>query len=341
MTEPSTIFFPLRSNASALIAGAGIASVRRRILAAALLTDQVILESGLHTSWAGPTGAGELTGHVLEGPPRWQSPRRRGRLTGARHYVAVSRSPESPRRAVVSTEATFSWQATFEPFKGELPRPFPKWLAFGHVTDDREVKAAVNAWKAADRMAELRRYGTGPRPPRPDGQFVYDAILNAGYYDLATGVATGAAISIDRRHALAIATRVEAGDAVPLGGAYALEVLLPVGFTWSDLPMLRRDRRLADYRAILREIEAEALSTSGTAAELEDRIRREHGRRLEAAASSRLGFGGRVVLTSIGFVVGAAADVAAPVAGGGHRDRRYVRRRRDPRPGDAAAVARD
>jgi hypothetical protein len=50
VADPSTIYFPLRANAAALTSGPGVNAVRRRILAAALLHDIVILEPGVHRS---------------------------------------------------------------------------------------------------------------------------------------------------------------------------------------------------------------------------------------------------------------------------------------------------
>src|SRR5213078_624830 len=91
----------------------------------------------------------------------WQSARQRGRATGAQHHVGMRRSdaPESaPFRQVVATEATFSWQATFEPFRRELPRSTATWLDFGRVADDRPAQEMVKAWQSSDRIEDLQRY---------------------------------------------------------------------------------------------------------------------------------------------------------------------------------------
>ena len=316
-TDPSTIFFPLRSNASALFAGPGVAGVRRRILAAALLHDSVVLEDGIHTSWAGATGGSSMTAHG-EPRDRWQSPRQRGAATGATHYVAVrpSDAPESaPFHPVVTSEAVFSWHATFEPFRRELPGSAAKWLAFGHVTDDEPAKQIVRGWESSDRDADFGRYRFGPRPEPPGGQFVHGAILSAGYYDLAVAATAGVAVSVDRRHRRAIEARVRAGDARTVGGHYALALLLPTEFTWTDVPELRRHRALRDYRAIVREIEAVAFATDA-AGPLDANIHREYERRLIAAAARGVPFGGRVALHSVGFILGAGLDAVAPVVGG-------------------------
>ena len=56
---------------TALYAGPGVAGVRRRILAAALLHDRVVLEDGLHVAWAGPEGGTTITTHGTAA--EWQS----------------------------------------------------------------------------------------------------------------------------------------------------------------------------------------------------------------------------------------------------------------------------
>ncbi len=165
-------------------------------------------------------------------------------------------------------------------------------------------------------MENLRRFGLGPRPAPPGGSFVHDAILAAGYYDLAIAATAAVGVSLDHRHRLAVETRLRAGDAQALGGHYALQVLLPRDFTWSDVPDLRKDRALREYRAIVREVEAEALRTSRTTAEIDDQIHREYERRIAVAAAKGVPFEGRAALTAIGFILGEAADSTAPLVGG-------------------------
>ncbi len=319
MPDGSTIYFPLRSNASALFAGPGVAGVRRRVLAAALLNDQVVLEDGTHVAWAGAKGGSSFTAHG-EHPVRWQTPGERGSATGAQHYVAVrpTGAPDAaPFHPLVQTDAAFSWRATFEPFRNELPGSAAKWLSFGHVTDDGPAMEVVRGWESSDRLEQFRHYRLGPRPKaHRDGPFVHGAILAAGYHDLAVAATSGVAISIDHRHRLAVDARLRAGDARPLGGHYALQLLLPTEFSWSDVPDLRNHRALRDYRAIVREVEAEALRTDRSVAEIDDRIHRDYERRLAAAAAKGIPFGGRVALQAVGFILGAAADSAAPLIGG-------------------------
>jgi hypothetical protein len=318
MADPSSLFFPLRSNASALVAGPSVAAVRRRILVAGLLHDQVILESGIHYTWAGPGGANEMTAHG-ESPPRWQTLRERGRVTGAGHFVRIRRGdapPDAPFHTVIHTDATFSWRATFEPFRRELPTSAAKWLEFGFVRDEQPARRVVQGWESEGRRARLVRHLAGKPPAvedetRPSRQ----AIVKAGYFDLATAALTGVGLSIDRRHQTAIAARLAASEAERIGGHYALEILLPAGFGWADVPALRRMRALRDYRAILRDVEDAALS-SDCASDLGRRVHAEYAERLAKASAHGLPAGGRIALAFVGFVVGAVADTRLPLVGG-------------------------
>ena len=51
------VFFPLASNAHALVAGGAVASVRARMKVSSLLYDRVLLEAGAMRIQAGPHGA--------------------------------------------------------------------------------------------------------------------------------------------------------------------------------------------------------------------------------------------------------------------------------------------
>lgn len=215
---------------------------------------------------------------------------------------------------VVASEATFSWRATFEPFRHEIPASAASWLDFGAVTDDRPVKDLVGRWESDDRLRQWAKAGRSRDVP--EGPFVESAILKSGYYDLATAALTGAAISIDRRHALAVRRRLSQGDARRVGGHYALQMLLPLDFGWDDLPDLRSHRAIREFRVIVAEIEAIAFDQARSLAELDDAIRSEYTARVEAAAQRGLPFSGRVAMQAIGFVAGEAANLAVPLVGG-------------------------
>jgi hypothetical protein len=211
---------------------------------------------------------------------------------------------------VVVSDAAFSWRATFEPFRRELPRSAARWLDFGSITDERPANEVVRGWESRDRLLAIRSRRTASSST--SYHFVRSAILKAGYFDLAVAALTGSAISIDRRHSLAVHERLRVGDAERLGGHYALQILLPTDVGWDDVPDLRKHRAIRDHRSIMREIESVAIGSAESPAELDDRIRREYDRRLIAAAEKGVPLSGRVALQAIGFVVGAVADASRP-----------------------------
>ena len=98
MTDESGLFVPLRSNASALLTGSPIESVRRRLKFASLYFDYVFLEAGIYKVSAGPGGWFGGISPPMEGEePRWQTPRRRGAEQRQDFTISVGRDrgPES------------------------------------------------------------------------------------------------------------------------------------------------------------------------------------------------------------------------------------------------------
>jgi len=313
--EPSAIYFPLRSNAASLLAGAGVASVRRRLLLAALLHDRVLVESGLLRVAAGPTASQSFWLPPGEGPPaRWQSARSRGAAKHGSFYTAMrpSSAPETAPMHVVSTSTTsLLWAATFEPFRRELPAEAAKWIEFGHVEDPPDAKDQARRWSFRDRSAaELK--AAWPEP------FVRDVYVKGAHLDLATSSALGTALSFDGAHAPVLATLVESREAEPVRGSTALGLLVPTGFDWADVAELRKQPALMEYRAVLREVESAARDGANSLADLERAIHDEYSRRVEDAAARRTGRWASIGIASLGLVVGVSADVAlAGVPGAG------------------------
>ena len=304
---PDAIYFPLRTNASSLAAGPSASAVRRRILAAGLLHETVVLEQGIHVAWAGPAGASEWTSHSPM-PHRWQLLKARGDAGRRTHYFAVTPAGSTERHVLVSTPVEFSWEATFEPFRAEAPAS-ATWLAFGYPTDDRPIKQVVAEWQQAARLA-------GFAAGRSEPTFVEGALLSAGYYDLATSAVSGYGVSIDRRHRVAIDRSVREGGAHRLPGHAALAVLLPSDVSWADVSELRTMRGIRDYRRILAEAEDAALDSATSVEDFERLVNTKYAGALAKAASRGPSLSARMGFALVSFVVGEAAGVAAPFVGG-------------------------
>ena len=220
-----------------------------------------------------------------------------------------------PRRVLIRSPAEFSWQATFEPFKLETPRSRSRsWLDFGHPTDESAITKVVREWLAEDRQARVATHLSGLHVPAKS--FARESILKAGYFDLALSIVMGVGISIDRRHQLAIAERIVASRGEHIGGHDALEVLLPSDFSWADVPGLRRQPAIREYRAVVRDVEAAAMDAATSSVDLRRRIQAEYAGALATASAKGLPVAGRVTIAAVGFAVGIAADTAAPLVGG-------------------------
>jgi hypothetical protein len=134
----------------------------------------------------------------------WQSLRARGRSMSATHHMAMRRSdapPDTPFRMASQGSVECHWQATYEPFRPELPRSAARWLGFGTVPADRPSYELVRSWERADDPARIRRFIAGtpePAPVTPGASIAEKAILKATYSDLAVAAVTGSALSIDR-----------------------------------------------------------------------------------------------------------------------------------------------
>lgn len=314
----SIAFFPLRSNASSLIAGSAIAAVRRRLVLASLLHDEVWLDTGRLQVAAGPTGTVSFWMPIPPGEtPKWQSPRRRASAVGSEFHLGVrldDAPPDAPFTPLVASAASVAWDASFEPFKRELPRGSGSWdwLKWGHADDPQEAAEFVRDWTrhARDDPGLQRRW------PEP---FVRGLFVDAVHKDLALSATLRAGIDIDRAHLPVVAARIRAGDAAAVLGHRALHLVLPKEVRWEDVNELRRHKAIAEYRSVLRDVESVALAGATSLAALDLRIREELWGRIAGAEAKRPSRWIRRGITAIGVVAGEAfgsATTGVPAVGG-------------------------
>lgn len=303
MTSPSRAYFPLRSNAASLIAGAGVASVRRRIKHASLLHDEVLLEDGQWDLIVAEQGHFSIWRPPFYQPqPTWETPRGRHiRKSGTVKISTGKRDDPASERDVLTTRSTLYLQPTLAPIRRELPSGCD-WIAFGHfgdpqLTKELEAKLVPEALDEALRVAY------------PDS-FARALTIKYTSVDLAIGSAVGAAISCDRRHARVLSARMSLGEASPVLGGLALSILVPAELTWHEVAELRAARGpLHEFRAVLRDVEAVARDMAGSPQELRDHIREAYGQRLATAAAKRLSIRAQVATSAIGLGVGHVAGV--------------------------------
>ncbi len=290
---------PLRSNAYTLLAGAPIAAMRRRLKFASLFYDRLLLETGILRVHAGSHGASSFIVPPTEGdPPRWQTPAERRAGTGVTFVVAVSPDgrPDAPPRTAVASEAAIAWTATLHPFADELP-PGTDWVDF--VTSRNpagEVQQLAQQWTWADE----RNHSLEQAIPI---KFVRDTIINSANRDLVLAAAAGVSVTTDRLHSQVAAQRFN-DDSWKLRG-YAVPIVFPhVGdLPWEAIADFRRDRSMARFREVLREVEQQA-AAEALGGDIEKAANRIYRRRLAEASEAIDTVGTIGHKTLAGFVIG-------------------------------------
>jgi hypothetical protein len=131
------VFFPLASNAHALVSGSAVNSVRSRLKVSSLFYNQVLVEAGQMSIQAGPHGASAWRhGHDPESETKWQTPSGRKRAQEVPFSLSMAEETEygvpapGPYRHVFASQTSIDWRPTLEPFQKELP-PDCDWVIFG------------------------------------------------------------------------------------------------------------------------------------------------------------------------------------------------------------------
>lgn len=272
-------FYPLRSNAYALMSGQLLSQLRAGLKFASLLYDEIVLERGEYRVQAGPTGGSAMHIPRTQEAASWQSTRERGAAQGTRFGVAAG-SSDSPDRMVnfVSSIATVDWRATFEPFARELPAGCD-WISFGDVLKpDREIRRVADEWSRRDRNNHLLNRTI------PD-QFVRSRVITDTNYDLSIGAAAGTAVALDSLHASVATERARSNDDPWAWTGFALPIIIPdIGrLPWEAVVELRKERGLTKVRSALAELERGSIGDAANAGDLEQAVRRAYAGATKAA----------------------------------------------------------
>lgn len=340
------VFFPLASNAKALITGGPMASVRARLKVASLVYDRVLVEAGRMDIQAGPSGSSALRmPHDPNAPAAWQTPLGRKAMQG--HPFSIAMAPEStpgvpatePYHTVVQSETSISWQPTFEPFTKELPSGCD-WIHFGRPGPVApQFEQLGREWERQDDRNEALERLVSER-------FVRSALIKHVNADLVVGAAAGWDISVDPLHGQVVAARF-ASDTSVTPHSFALPVLVPrvTKLDWEDIARIRQISAIGRLREVLREVETEAIIVANEQGDLEEAVRRvyekvrnasEHVESLGSAIPYTLtefvvgtGAGGMTAALAMAATTGTAvaASVSATVMGGIHFAKAMRRRR--------------
>ncbi len=316
-------FFPVASNAHALVAGAPVESVRARLKVASLLYEEVLIETGRRLITAGPEASLVLRMPYTTGQsPSWETARHRHTAQAGPFKLAMGPakapgvpSPE-PMQEVFRSATTMCWDATLEPFAFEFPKACD-WISFGSLdSSSSEVKRVAEVWKERDAENDaLRRLV-------PE-QLVRSALIGHIADDLAAGACAGWDTSVDRYHGRVIAARF-AADANVKSRGFALPILVPrvERLNWEDVGRLRRLPALTRLRAELRDVEDEVASLA-SGDDIETAVRDAYSKRLRKAALAGGGVRSIAGHALVNMLVGVGTGYAtiglalgAPVVGG-------------------------
>lgn len=312
--DESTLLVPLRSNANTLVAGAPIAAFRRRLKYASIFYDRLLLEGGVLRLDAGPTlSFSAVEPYNKQDPPRWQTAVARHTAEQTQFQLAVGRedAPGMPARTMHtagSSETTISWVATLYPFADELPAS-ANWVEFVRSRDpEGRVKDLADQWTRADEHNLALQQAIPVR-------FVRDTVVKNVNRDLSLATASGFDIMVDPFHQRVVDQRFNDETGWKVRG-FAVPILFPKvsDKPWEVVADVRRDRNMASFRAILREVEAEALAEAA-GGDIETAARHVYERHLEIAAHVE-GIRVPVEHTAGGLLISAATGAAAlPLAG--------------------------
>lgn len=306
------VFFPLRSNASALLQGAPVRSVTDRLKFASLLYEDVMVESGCLMVFVGRESTVILP--LVRSAPHnsnWQTPRERASSRGSQ--IILTHTEEEIRRE--SSPAIVAWQPTFEPLRPKLPASTASWLHF--VESDPPHKASLtevyrgSKWWDEDVEGELQR-------KLPD-DYVRWVIIKHAKADWASAVNQDAAISMDLLHSLVIESGIAVEERRADAGALVLPILLPhvTSLPWDELSDLRKHSAIADLRQTWQEIGLEVLERSqAEGGPVDTRVHEVYEGRLLRANERVDSIKGQLVTTIVGFVVGEIAGLGATAAAG-------------------------
>jgi hypothetical protein len=343
MPEKPTLLVPLRSNGNTLLAGGPVNAFRRRLKFASVVYDRILLEGGVLRLSAGPNMSfSAVEPYNPADPPRWQTAAARHAAERQPFVLAMGKEdtsgvPAATMRTMGSSDTTISWVATLYPFADEI-LDVADWMDFVRFPDlDGSAGRLADQWTWADERNPALESAVPVR-------FVRDTVIKNVNRDLALATASGFAATIDPFHQRVVAQRFN-DEGWKLQG-YVVPILFPaVGdWSWSAIADLRQDRSMARFRAVLQEVEAEAI-TEAASGDIEAAAHHVYEKHLASAAKVekvtapiRHTAGGLVIsgaasagTTAAGFT-GLAGFVISTVAGGiigGILDvRAYIRQRR-------------
>lgn len=307
--DESILVVPLRSNAHTLVAGAPILAMRRRLKWASIFFDRVYLEGGVFHAQAGPSGSVSfVSGPTPDNPARWQTAgeRHAGLQTSFHLALGAEGAPGVPAETmhtVIASDTSISWKATLHPFAAELPTGCD-WVEFVTSVDPTgDAEQLVKQWTWADERNDALEQAI------PD-RFVRSTVIKHANRDLALVATAGVTASVDALHLRVVEQRFRDDTNWRFRG-FAVPILFPsvADLPWEDIARLRRDPQMSRFRAVLGEVEEEAM-LEAISGDIEAAAHHAYENHLVGAVGSIEGVGAAFRNTTLDFVIGAAAGIA-------------------------------
>lgn len=272
---------------------------------AALLYDELILDQG---QWMGRSGSGGATEmydpNPSEQPVAWQTAGARRREMNSEWYMALRPSGQATGGVTLRSPTSLSWRASYDPIRQELPRAYD-WIefgAFGLHPRDKTIASRMAREALADGLLK-DTFGD---------DFTRDLVAKNATTSIVLASRMEAAVSLDKTHSLIAAARLAHGDARPVFGGRSLVAVIPDvrDLPWEDVDAARRLRGLPRLRAVLADIEREAVARGGALDE--DLLRAFQEEYARARAEIESVAGSFVTSAAIG---GAVSILALPITG--------------------------
>jgi hypothetical protein len=214
----------------------------------------------------------------------------------------------------IQSETSIAWTATLLPFVPELPGDCD-WVDFVRTENPTKDAAEIaRRWSRTDKRNPALQHSLPV-------EFVRSAVITHANRDLVNAAHAGTALTLDSLHQQVVARRFDDDDDQGWRAhGFAVPILFPdvAELDWAGIAELRRTRQMSAFRAVMREVEAEAL-LEAAGGDLEGAAHHVYERYLGAAIGHVEGLGSALRRTGLGFVLGGAtglvtAGLAGPVS---------------------------
>ena len=241
-SSTSTFFFPLRTNVEYFTSPEGFLTLERRIKQASILYDDIILEGGIYTASAGPTGSMDFW--IPPNQVTDEELRLKLEPSGGQHHLAMAPTGSHQFQTLVSGPVERRFRSEFHSILKKLSPEHPKWIKMETYDLTSEAKSL------ASRISRDDEKNTDIVIPE-GSHFLRNMILRNLNRDLILVWSLGSTASIDPLHLPIIRRKMAAhGELRPASGFVALEVAVPdlSEVPWNVIAEVREHKAVMEFR---------------------------------------------------------------------------------------------